>query len=83
MKADQMEYRVEVPEKTTIDIVGGLFTVKGPKGEVKRKFIFPKIQITKEENAVVFRTKKPTKRMTDTILCFIKSKTENLFEYVS
>ena len=62
MKPDQMEYRVEIPEKTTVDMVDGLFTVKGAKGEVKRKFIFPKINITKEGNTIIFKSKKPTKR---------------------
>jgi len=62
MKADSMEYRVEIPEGVQLDIKDGLFTVKGVKGEVKRSFIFPKIQIKKDGNAVVFNAKKPTKR---------------------
>ena len=62
MKADEMRYELETPEKVTVDIHQGIFTVKGPKGEVKKKFIFPKISITKEGNNILFVAKKPTKR---------------------
>lgn len=62
MKPAQMQYKVEIPEKVSVDLVDGLFIVKGIKGEVKRKFIFPKINIMKEGNAIVFTAAKPTKR---------------------
>jgi len=62
MKASEWTSEIQIPENVTVDILDGLFTVKGPKGEVKRKFIFPKITITKEGNAVSFNVKKPTKR---------------------
>jgi large subunit ribosomal protein L6 len=62
MKPAKMEYRVEIPEKVTTDLKDGLFTVKGPKGEVKRAFIFPRITIVKEGNTIVFTALKPTKR---------------------
>jgi len=62
MKLDKIEYKVEIPEKVTVDVKDGLFTVKGAKGEVKRKFIFPKIRIEKKDNAIYFLALKPTKR---------------------
>jgi large subunit ribosomal protein L6 len=62
MKPAEWKTELQIPEKVTVDIHDGLFTVKGPKGDVKRKFIFPKIKITKENNAIVFDVKKPTKR---------------------
>lgn len=62
MKADKIEYKVEIPEKVAVDIQNGVFTVKGPKGEVKRAFIFPKIKIMKDANNIVFTAMKPTKR---------------------
>ena len=57
-----MTYEVEIPEKVNLELNSGHFTIKGPKGEVKRVFIFPKIQITKEANKILFLAKKPTKR---------------------
>ena len=62
MKPAQWKYELKIPEKITVDLKDGLFVIKGPKGEVKRHFIFPKIKITKENNQIVFDVKKPTKR---------------------
>lgn len=62
MKPTHMEYAVEIPEHVTVDVVNGLFTVKGSKGEVKRRFVFPKILIEKKDNSIVFTAQKPTKR---------------------
>jgi len=62
MKADKIEYTIEIPERVTVDVKDGLFTVKGAKGEVKRTFIFPKIDIVKTGNTIIFTALKPTKR---------------------
>lgn len=62
MKPAEWKHELAIPEHVTVDIHDGLFTVKGAKGEIKRKFLFPKIKITKEGNKIVFDTKKPTKR---------------------
>jgi large subunit ribosomal protein L6 len=62
MKPAEWKVELKIPEKVTVEIREGLFTVKGPKGEVSRKFIFPKITITKEGDNVIFDVKKPTKR---------------------
>lgn len=62
MKLDKMDYRVEIPEKVNVDLKDGMFTVKGPKGEVKRAFIYKKVSIKKEGNAIAFSVLKPTKR---------------------
>lgn len=62
MKPDKMEYAVAIPEKVEVKIDNGLVSVKGPKGEIKRKFIFKKIDIKIEEKNIVFTVLKPTKR---------------------
>jgi large subunit ribosomal protein L6 len=62
MKLAEWKSELQIPEKVIVEIHDGLFTVKGPKGEVKRKFIFPKIKISKEGHEIVFDVKKPTKR---------------------
>jgi large subunit ribosomal protein L6 len=62
MKLASMEYRVEIPAKVNVELKDGLFTIKGPKGEVKRKFIYPKVAIVKDGNAIRFNASKPTKR---------------------
>ena len=63
MKLDSMNYVVEIPENVSVKIHDdGTFAIKGPKGELKRKFIFPRITIKEQNGKVVFDTKKPTKR---------------------
>jgi large subunit ribosomal protein L6 len=62
MKLENWKYELKIPEKVTVDINGGLFIIKGPKGEVARKFIFPKISITKDAHNIIFEVKKLTKR---------------------
>lgn len=62
MKPDQMEYKVAIPDKVEVKIENGLVTVKGPKGEIQRKFIFKKIDMTLADKNVVFKSLKPTKR---------------------
>lgn len=82
MKPATMDYRVEIPEKLTVDLKDGLFTIKGPKGEVKRAFIFPKIKITKEGNAILFSAPKPTKREKAAIFT-TEAHLKNMFKGVS
>ncbi|GIU69291.1 MAG: 50S ribosomal protein L6 [Candidatus Woesearchaeota archaeon] len=62
MKPANMEYRVSIPEKVTVKLDNGLVSVKGPKGEVQRKFVFKKISMKLEGNFIVFNVIKPTKR---------------------
>ena len=76
-----MEYRVEIPQGVTVDVKDGLFSVKGPKGEVKRKFVFPRVQIKKDGNAVLFHTSKPTKREKATIFT-TEAHLKNMFKGV-
>lgn len=61
MKQDLQEELI-IPEKTTILLDKGLFTVKGPKGEVKRKFHNPRIVSKIAGDKVVFESAKATKR---------------------
>ena len=61
MKQDLQE-ELMIPEKITILLDEGLFTVKGPKGEVKRKFHNPRIVSKIADNKVVFESAKATKR---------------------
>ena len=51
-----------LPEGIGVEIDGHTLIMKGPKGELKRKFASPKIKITIQENKVVLGAKKATKR---------------------
>ncbi|MGV8150990.1 MAG: 50S ribosomal protein L6 [Candidatus Woesearchaeota archaeon] len=57
-----MEYKVGIPQGVDVKLESGLFTVKGAKGEVKRRFAFKKIDIKLDGKNIVFNAPKPTKR---------------------
>jgi len=61
MKADITD-RIEIPEGVEINIDKGMITIKGPKGEVARKLIHPKISISIEDKKIIISSKKATKR---------------------
>jgi len=60
MKQDIIE-KIEIPEKVEI-IINELVTVKGPKGEVKKKLFHPFVKINNENKEIVISSKKATKR---------------------
>jgi large subunit ribosomal protein L6 len=62
MKPDKTEYKVAIPEKVEVKIDNGLVTIKGPKGEVQRKFVFKKIDMKLDGKTIIFTALKPTKR---------------------
>lgn len=61
MKLDLKE-EIEIPEGTEVKIEKGLVSIKGSKGDVIRKLLNPKIQISKEEKKIVLSAKKASKR---------------------
>lgn len=61
MKVDIKE-EVEMSEGVTASFENGFLTIKGPKGEVKKRLDSIKIRISVEGNKVVFSAKKATKR---------------------
>ena len=81
MKAENMEYKVAIPEKVDVTLIHGLLTAKGPKGEVKRKFIFPKVSIERQGNEIVLNSKKATKREKATIFT-TEAHLKNMFKGV-
>jgi large subunit ribosomal protein L6 len=60
MKQD-LEEVLEIPDGVQVDINEGI-TVKGPKGELKRRFRYPGISITLEGKGLKLIAKKATKR---------------------
>lgn len=81
MKAETLKYSMKVPEKVSVAIDGDIFTVKGPKGEVKRSFRFPKVKIVAEGNNIVFSAQKPTKREKATVFS-TEAHLKNMFKGV-
>ena len=77
----QMVYELAIPEKVTVEIKDGLFKVKGPKGELQRKFVFPKVQIVLKDKKIVFTAPKPSKREKGAIFT-TESHLKNMFNGV-
>ena len=61
MKLD-MNARIELPTGVTATVKDFLITVKGPKGEVTRKIVWPQVIVKVEGNAVTLNADKGTKR---------------------
>jgi len=52
---------LEIPEGTSVEIDGNTFIVKGKTGEIKRKFLNPRILFKKEGNAIVIMCREDIK----------------------
>lgn len=70
MKIKNMEEKIELPDKVSASITNGILTVKGPKGEVCKSIVNPKVSVVVGENAVVVSAKNATKREKTTIGTF-------------
>lgn len=60
MKAD-LKNEIELSEGVTAQLNDTILVVKGPKGEVSRDFIHPKVKVTVEGNKIVLFAAKATK----------------------
>jgi len=52
---------IEIPEGIDVNLDDGV-TIKGSKGQLKRKFNYPKVIIKKEDDKVILETNFPKKR---------------------
>ncbi len=58
----QIKAELGIPQGTTVEISGGIVKVKGKAGEVSKKLFNPNIKITQEDNKIVIKALKSTKR---------------------
>jgi len=78
---------IEVPEGIEVSLDKTTILIKGPEGEIKRKFKANKITFEKKDNKIVVGNKKATKKekkMINTIAAHIKNMIEGVqekFEY--
>ncbi|QQG39239.1 MAG: 50S ribosomal protein L6 [Candidatus Woesearchaeota archaeon] len=52
-----LSLEIEIPEKTQAVIEKGIVLIKGPKGELKRKLVDPKIKIEVKDNKIGISSK--------------------------
>ncbi|MBU1129379.1 MAG: 50S ribosomal protein L6 [Nanoarchaeota archaeon] len=78
---------IEIPEGVEVELEGTLLKVKGPEGELKRKFDTNKLVFEKKENKIKIGSKKATKtekKMINTNTSHIKNMilgVQKKFEY--
>jgi len=86
-KVDEIKKIVEIPEGVDISIENNRITVRGPKGELFRELIHPKVKIEKVDNKVEVSCKKPRRKdlaMVGTCVAHIKNMIKGVtsgFEY--
>ena len=72
---------IEIPEGVEVELNGHELKVKGEKGEVTKKFYYPKLELKKEGNKLVIE-KKDEKRKTLAIVGTWLAHIKNMFEGV-
>jgi large subunit ribosomal protein L6 len=61
MKTD-ITAKIEIPENVEIKVEKGVISAKGPKGEITKNLLSPKINISVQDKNVIVESKKATKR---------------------
>ena len=80
MKED-LKKEIVLEEGVQAELVGTILKVKGPKNEVERSFVHPRIKLTIEEGKVVLVSLKGTKRE-KTIVGSFESHIKNMIKGV-
>lgn len=76
------EIKIAIPENTQANIEDNLLKIKGPKGEVEKKFHNPLVKIEIKENQIILSTKKRNKKEKRIINTF-RSHVNNLIKGVN
>jgi len=76
-----MEEKVKVPEGITASIASTIVTLKGPKGELKRNFLHPRVKVEIKDSSISFSALKATKREKTVIGTFV-AHTKNMLKGV-
>lgn len=80
MKND-LRKEIALEKGVTAFISSNVLTVKGPKGEVKREFVHPRISMTVEDNKIILQSPQGTKRE-KTLVCSFQSHIKNMVKGV-
>ena len=62
-----MEITIKIPEGIEAELNDEVLKVKGPLGEVEKRFYRPKISLKKDGNGLVIKTNKDTKKLLATL----------------
>lgn len=76
MRVDKIEEKIVIPDGVTIEISNNLIKVKGPKGELEKIMIHPKINFELKDKTLHLSSTKPSKKektMINTFKAHIKN----------
>lgn len=79
MYLELLQNKIVIPNGVTVQEKQGSFTVKGPKGEIKRRLFSSKLQYAVEDGTITVSAKDATKRE-KTILYTMSSHLRNMLE---
>ncbi len=74
-----MDVELEVPEGIEVKVDDGTVAVKGPKGEISRKFVVPHITLESKDKKLSIKASKTTKREKKQIGT-LKANIKNMFK---
>jgi len=77
-----MEDIIKIPEGIEAELNDEILKVKGPLGEVEKRFYHPKISLKKNENTLVIKTKNDKKKLLATVGTW-KAHMNNMFKGVT
>lgn len=83
----RLKKEVKIPEGVSVSVEGGFISVKGPKGELKKKMFDPTVLIAVADGKVLLSPKKLTKKqkmLINTYVAHIKnmmSGVQNAYQY--
>ena len=63
MRAAAIQESVEIPQGVSVTLENNILSVKGPKGEVKKKIFHPKVALEVSGNVISFSATKPNKNV--------------------
>ena len=73
---------IEIPEKLSVTIDVNTIKIKGEKGEISKEFIDPTIITSTQDNKIIFKVEKYTKRQ-KTMIGTYKAHINNMFKGVT
>jgi large subunit ribosomal protein L6 len=82
MKIENLAQEVEIPEGIQLSVEGKSILVKGPLGEARKAFSYPKVKIESDGKKVLLSAKNATKREKRMMLTYA-AHIRNLFKGVS
>lgn len=80
---EKISHKIEIPEGVEIKIDGWLITVKGPKGEISRRFVSRKVQYKVEEKEFIISSRDMATKREKAIAGTFKAHIKNMIKGVS